>query len=276
LDSGPFLAADYVAGRVCRVTKEGAIDWEFPAPNSCDVWSLPNGNVLFSTRDGAKEVTSEKKIVWEYKTAKGNEVYTCQRLPNGDTLVGELGACRLIEVGADGAIHKAVPVPVKGRTHLQFRNARKLDNGHYLVACTAEHAVKELDADGNAVWQFAAPGDPFCAVRLASGNTLVACGDGHTLVEADAAGKIVWQIGENELPGITLRFVAGVQRLPSGNTVVCNWLGHGHIGDGVHLFEITPEKKVLWQFADHKSFKTISSVQMLGVSGDVTKNEIYK
>lgn len=272
----PFLASDYVANRVCMVSKNGAIEWEIPAANSCDVWALQNGNILFATRDGAKEVTRDKKVVWEYKTEKGNEVYACQRLPNGDTLVGELGACRLIEVGADGTIHKTVPVPAKGKVHLQFRNARKLDNGHYLVACNADHAVRELDSEGKVVWQFAAPGDPFCAVRLSNGNTLIGCGDGHTLVEVDAAGKIVWQIGENDLPGITLRFVAGVQRLPNGNTVVCNWLGHGHIGDGVHLFEITPEKKIVWQYADHKLFKTISSIQLLDVPGDVSKNEILK
>lgn len=277
-DARPFLCADYTGNRICIVSRDGALEWEFSAPNSTDVWLLPSGNVLFCQRDGVKEVTREKKVVWEYKTAQGNEVYACQRLPNGDTLVGELGPCRLIEVAQDGTIRKTIPVPKppKGGVHLQFRNARKLLSGNYLIACNADHAVKELDGDGKVVWQCATPGDPFCAVRLATGNTLIGCGDGHAIVEMDPAGKIVWQISEKELPDITLRFVAGVQRLPNGNTIVCNWLGHGHLGDGVHLFEVTHDKKVLWQNADHKMFKTISSVQLLDVPGDVTKGEIQR
>lgn len=277
-DAGPFLCADYTGNRICIISKEGVLEWEYPARSSTDVWMLPGGNILFCQRDTVKEVTREKTVVWQYKTDAGNEIYACQRLANGDTLVGELGPCRLIEVAQDGTIRKTIPVPkpAKGGVHLQFRNARKLPCGNYLVACNADHAVKELDGDGKVVWQYETPGDPFCAVRLTNGNTLIGCGDGHTLIEVNPAGKIAWQITEKELPDITLRFVAGVQRLSNGNTVVCNWLGHGYIGNGIHLFEVTPEKKVLWQNANHKMFKTISSVQMLDAPGDVTKGEILR
>jgi len=92
--------------------------------------------------------------------------------------------------------------------------------------------------------------------------------------EADAAGKTVWQIKDAELPGIQLYFMAGLQRLPNGNTVVSNWLGHGNFGKAPHLIEVTPDKKVVWTYANHDAFKTISSVQLLDVKGDATKNEI--
>ena len=273
----PFLAADYTGNKVCIISADGKLDWEFPTPNSTDVWMLPNGNILFSQRDGAREVTREKKVVWEYKTAKGNEVYACQRLPSGDTLIGELGPCRLIEVAPDGTIKKIIPIDtLKDKVHLQFRNARKLASGNYLVACNAEHVIKEFDGDGKIVWSVPVKGDPFCAIRLKNGNTLIGAGDGHRIVEVDAAGKTVWEVEENELPGIPLRFIAGLQRLENGNTIVCNWLGHGHIGKGLHAFEITRDKKVVWKYEDHALFKTISSLQLLDVKGDAVKGELER
>ena len=92
--------------------------------------------------------------------------------------------------------------------------------------------------------------------------------------EVDKSGKTVWQVTSNELPGISLKFMTGLQRLPNGNTVMTNWLGHGHFGKAPHVIEVTPDKKVVWTFADHKTMKTISSIQLLDVPGDVTKGEI--
>lgn len=262
-----MLLGDYTGGRVVILSASGKVEWETPAPGVTDVWMLPNGNVLHTHYGGVKELTRDKRVVWEYKTGDGDEVYTCQRLPNGDTLVGELKDCRLIEVRKDGTIRKIVKVPTTtADQHLRFRNARKLANGHYLVACTGENAFKELDGDGKVIRSVQTPGNAFGAVRLKNGNTLVSCGDGHRLVEMDRQGKVVWSIEENELPGIPLRFIAGVHRLPNGNTIVCNWLGHGYIGDGTHLFEVTRDKKVLWANADHATFKTISTVQALDVN----------
>ena len=64
--------------------------------------------------------------------------------------------------------------------------------------------------------------------------------------------------------------------LPNGNTIFCNYLGHGHIGEQPYFFEITRDKQVVWQFADHAHFKTINQIQLLAVPGDVTKGEILR
>ena len=65
------------------------------------------------------------------------------------------------------------------------------------------------------------------------------------MVEVDKADKTVWELSENDLAGNPLRLMAGCQRLPNGNTVFCNYLGHGHIGEQPMFFEITPEKKIV-------------------------------
>ena len=69
-------------------------------------------------------------------------------------------------------------------------------------------------------------------------------------------------------------FISGAERLPNGNTVMSNWVGHGQFGKAPHIIEVTREKKVVWTFADHQTMKTISSIQLLDVPGDVTQGEI--
>jgi hypothetical protein len=68
--------------------------------------------------------------------------------------------------------------------------------------------------------------------------------------------------------------MTGLQRLPNGNTVMTNWLGHNNYGKAPHIIEVTPDKKVVWTFSDHESMKTISSIQLMDIAGDVTKGQI--
>jgi hypothetical protein len=79
----------------------------------------------------------------------------------------------------------------------------------------------------------------------------------------DPAGKTVWEVKDDELPGVSLKFLAGFQRLPNGNTVLCNWLGHGQFGQAPHLVEVTPDKRVVWTFADHKTLRTASHIGVI-------------
>lgn len=275
-----YLISDHNGGKVLWVNTKGEVIWTYDkAPASCDCQALPNGNVLLAYRGGALELTKDKQVVWEWKAKPGEEVYTVQRLDNGDTMVGELGAIRLIEVAPDGkTIKKEVklPIPAKIGQHGRWRNARKLANGHYLFASLSEAIVKEIDDQGTVVWSVKCHGNPFCAVRLNNGNTLVGCGDGHRIQEFDKDGKLVWEVKDKEptftqADGTTvpvpLQFVAALERLPNGNTIVTNYLGHGSLGKGAHIFELTPDKKVLWQNDDHKQFKACAGCCVIGVDG---------
>ena len=159
-----------------------------------------------------------------------------------------------------------------------MRNARRLANGHYLVTHYGEQVVREYDAQGRTVLTIPAAGGPHSAARLPNGHTLISCGDGaggSRVFEVDQAGQTVWQVQGEGLPGISLKFMAGFQRLPNGNTVMANWLGHGQFGKAPHLIEVTPDKQVVWTFFDHKTMKTISSLQLLDLPGDVLQGEIW-
>jgi hypothetical protein len=109
-------------------------------------------------------------------------------------------------------------------------------------------------------------------VRLPDGNTLIASADRDgapaRVFEAAPDGRTVWEVRGEELPGISLKFMAGLERLPNGNTVMSNWLGHGQFGKAPHIIEVTRDKRVVWTFADHQTMKTISSVEILDAAGN--------
>jgi hypothetical protein len=103
---GPYacLIAEHAHNRVALLDAHGAVAWHYGVPHPQDVWMLPNGNILTTYYQGVREVTRNKKIVWEYKTKKPNEIPSCQPLPDGNVLIGIVGECRLIEVNRRGAI----------------------------------------------------------------------------------------------------------------------------------------------------------------------------
>ena len=268
--SHSFACTDYTQGKVFVISDKGKKLWEYDAPNCNDLWVLSNGNLLFNTGKGVKEVTRDKKIVFEYDSA--SEIYACQRLPNGNTFIGECNSGLLLEVAPDGRIVKKISLLPEGADggHSFMRNARKLANGNYLVAHYGLDKVCEYDSIGQKLHEIQVTGGPHSVIRLPGGNTLIACSDHNgepRVVEADQSGKIVWQLTRKELPGIELHFMTGMEVLPSGNLVLTNWLGHNHFGQSAHAFEITRDKKIVWKFEDHLLLKTMSSIQLLDLQG---------
>jgi lysophospholipase L1-like esterase len=264
-----YLCSDIGAERVFKVSAADEIVWEYPAKQCADAWLLPNGNVLMSFTDGAgdgkianrgaREVTPDKKVVWEYKTT--SEVWSCQRLADGNTLVAECTAKRLIEVDAAGAIVKTIPVKSVTNGHGVMRLARKLDNGHYLVGHLDDKAVREYDADGTVLREINVPDVAFSAVRLNNGNTLIGYRGG--VVEVNAQDKTVWHLTQQDLPDLKLYWICNLQRLSSGNTVVNNWFIHQRRTDSPAFFEVTPDKKVVWRAALDERMGDPTAIQIM-------------
>ena len=260
-----FAVGDYTSGKVCIVEADGTVSWEQKAPSCNDLWIQPGGSILFSTGHGAKEVAKDGTVKFEYKSAA--EIYAVQRLANGNTFVGECTTGRLLELAPNGSniVKEVALLPAdKPGGHAFIRNARVLKNGNYLVAHYGGRYVTEYAPDGTVAWTFKTPGGPHSVTRLANGNTLIACGDNGTpsLIEVTPEGKTAWEVSNKDLPDQPLKFLTGFQKLPNGNVLISNWLGHGKFGTAPHLLEITPAKKVVWTYADHKTFKTISTVQV--------------
>lgn len=280
----PFLVSDHSGGgpfgggsKLRIFSADGKLEWEYPCSSAVhETWVLPNGNILFVS-NGVREVTRDKRVVFEYKS----DLYitTCQRLPDGNTLIGENPLNRVIEVDPQGAVVKTVQFAGgcadKSRN---FRLVRKLGNGNYLVAHEGEGMVREYDGSGTLLKEFKTPGGPYAVVRLANGNTLVSCGAGKEVVELDAAGRTVWELKDGELPGIELHWMAGLQRLPNGNTVMTCWFPcTDYKGKSTpQILEVTPDKRVVWTFSAPDLVGMANNIQLLDVPGDVTKGEVLR
>src|SRR5262245_48990662 len=146
----PLLICDSNGNRVCALSADGSIVWEYPATHPQDCWRMPNGNYLFCYRDGAIEMSPTKQKIWEYNAPTNYEVHACQPLPNGRVMVVECGTSRIVEVDRAGRIAKEIKLKTLPniRVHDQFRGTRKTQEGNYFVCFKGEHKVVQLDNAG--------------------------------------------------------------------------------------------------------------------------------
>ena len=219
-----------------------------------DVHLLPNGNILFhDTWTTLKEITLGKKVVWTYDSAKQNgnvgkrvDVHAFARLKNGNTMIVESGVGRVIEVDKKGKLAHQFLLKKGGTQNTRW--ARHTPKGNLLVCSEQPGVVTEYNRTGEVVWDYLINTRVYGAIRLKNGNTLIASGGGKSVVEISPAKKVVWAIHE-KVPGtdIVLGWMTCLQELKNGNRII----GNCHAGEtNPQIFEITPGKKVVWQFAE--------------------------
>ena len=131
------------------------------------------------------------------------------------------------------------------------------------MSAKGDRAVLELSAEGQLLRSLAVPGDVHDVRELANGHWLVALGEGDGVAEIDQTGRTVWSIGRNEVTDNPLYLASSVERLANGNTIVMNWLGHGHLGATAQIFEVDARKQLVRQFTDHRRFTSINHIQVL-------------
>lgn len=261
------MAADSSKTRIALFAEDGSMEWERPIADLHDFTALENGNILLQSGwTRVVEITPKGDEVWSFDIAKMKEnadknvqVHAFQRLADGATMIAMTGPGRIIEVEKDGEVRSRIALKVENPDpHRDTRLARNLPNGHYLVCHEGDGVVREYDAAGAVVWDFAIPGDKgfshegtgtavFGAIRKPNGNTVIATGNGHSVVEVTPEKKIIWELTEKDMPGFHLAWVTTLELLPNGNLVV----GNCHAGPGVpQIIEVTPEKKLVWAFYD--------------------------
>lgn len=256
-----FFAADYDKHVMAIVGADGKVEWKRKMDGGChDAWVLADGKILW-TPSGDKIFEVDPKantetLIYDSHKQGGLEgdiqIHAFQPNKDGTITVFESGAKRVVEIDRSGKILKKVEFAfITGDPHHQTRNARKLDNGNYLMCLSADAKVVEADATGKIVWEVATGKECYSAVRLPNGNTLIGGGHNHKVFEVDKAGKEVWSIGETELPGIKFGYMAQVQRLKNGNTLIINCHADP---DNPQLIEVDPSKKVVWSYRDFETF----------------------
>ncbi|MEZ6122271.1 MAG: hypothetical protein R3C49_03720 [Planctomycetaceae bacterium] len=266
-----FIAGPTLTG---IIGEDGSEVWNAGRPAARDGFVLPNGNVLIAWADEVKELTRDGKVVFQYRrSAENREIGTVQRLESGNTLVTELGSQpRLLEITPDGQVAVNVPLqPDTDNAHMQTRMARRLPSGNYIVPHLLAFRVKEYTPQGEVVRSIAtdlpelggrqAENWPFTAIQLDGGQLLVNLTHGNKTVIFDAEGKVVWKISNDDFPGKPFDDACGGQRLPNGNTVICSY----HAKKGVRIFEVTPDKQIVWTYEGPHSAHEIQVLTTNGV-----------
>lgn len=263
-----LLFAEYGKGpnRLVELDRDGKVTWEHRFPSIAVIFQvLPDGHVLYAfggKPTGVREIDRNQKVCWEF-ISPCPQVLGCERLPNGNTLVAEQGPCRAVEVDPNGKVVRTTPLTTtEAGYHLQVRNIHKLPSGNILAAHEGEGAVREVDPAGKVVWEHTKVENTGEAIRLPSGNTLIACGTQKRVIEVTPKGEVVWEFGPRDAPELNLTWISSLQLLKNGNYVVGNFL-RGQEGKGVHAFEMTKDKKVVWTFADHKLAPSVTTVRVL-------------
>ncbi len=253
------------SGRLFLLNAKGEITWQRAAGLVHDTWMLPNGNILYADGKACTEVTQDQRVVFEYKTSLKDGPYACQRLPNGNTMVGDNASGKVLEVDAAGkVVFELQTSPMKPGAHHNMRMVRKLASGNYLVCHSSANRVKEYAPDGTVVWEVQTLNLAFAAVRTPAGTTLVSNLD--RILEYNKAGEVVWEFSVKDLPGVTVRNMTGMHLLGNGNLAIgCYSAYQGAEGTG--LLEITRDRKLVWRYAEPGADKSLMSIQRLDEKG---------
>jgi hypothetical protein len=265
IDAGPprhrLMVSEY-PGRIVEISIEGKVVWEHRTPTLTVMFDvLANGNVFYphgGPSTGAEEVDRSHAVVWSYKST-AQELLGGARLPNGNTLLGEGGPAVALELAPDKHVVRSIAVPTTFTTaHGQIRHIRRLDNGNVLAALEGEGAVREFNAAGATVWEYKGLQSVHDALRLPNGNTLIGGGQSKRVVEITPQGQIAWEFNAADGPDLGLAWICSVQPLKSGNLFVTNWVG-ANGGPGVHAFEVTRAKRVVYRFDNHVLVKSATT-----------------
>ncbi len=164
--------------------------------------------------------------------------------------------------------------------HGQFRNVRMTKAGTYLMAHLNMGKVIEYDKNWKVIWQVDAP-STWLAVRLKNGNTLISGNQHGYVREVNPEGEVVWEINKDDFPGFPLYTVQGLNRLANGNTVISNWGGSIRKEDWdkvVQVLEITPDKKLVWALHQWKDpdLGPSSNIQLLDEKGKEENGDLQR
>jgi acetyl esterase/lipase len=244
---GEIVAMEWPSGKVL---------WTKPNERGHDVQSLPNGHVLFTI--GAKktvvELDEKHEPVWTFSEGLEHPL-SAQRLPNGNTLIGDAKLGRVIEVAPDKRMVWKYESP--DIANMRMRNSNRTDAGTTLIAVEAVSKIIEVDSAGQIVWSWqAANGEnrrAYQARRLPNGNTMVSLSDPGEIVEVDRSGKIVRSIGGTKAD-VQFGWASGFRPLPEGGFLISDYTGR-------RIVEVDSSGKVINELRTGP--RTVASVDLL-------------
>lgn len=230
--------------------------------NECNgVAADRKGNILYSYKQGARLIDRSGKTIWDYPAAKPEEEVQFATVTDKGFVLAVCGnPSRIVELDRAGRVTKEIRFDTEiERPHSQFRQICPLGNGSYLVPLLSQSQVIIVNPQGEITDRIRVEGKPFSVKATTTGTYIVSGGDGHCITEVTPQGDVVRRIGQDDIPGISLGYVAQINPDEKGNWLICNWLGHGADPDQPHLIEIDPQNRVIWSFGDKERVGRVST-----------------
>ena len=120
------------------LVRDGKVVWTYSIPAREEFGyctRLSNGNIVFSRRLGASEITPDKKIVWNYEAPPGTEIHTTYPVGLDRVLIMQNGnpAKLMLIQKASGKVEKELVLQTRDATsvHGQFRHIRMTRAGTF-------------------------------------------------------------------------------------------------------------------------------------------------
>jgi hypothetical protein len=178
------------------------------------------------------------------------------RLPDGTTALANEN--QIIVVNSTGARVRNIPIPAGANLRAINRDPA---TGHYWFS--KDSLVYEVTDQGAQVWRanMGATAKGYAVWWRAGGGAYATTGDPSTVVEIDAAGSIIKTIGGKGATWPFLDFFSGFVRLPNGNFVVANWLGHiAPAADAPEVVEFNSNNQLVWRWGNQTLAAVITNV----------------
>lgn len=258
----PTLKLGGINGILLEMDWEGNVVWEYKdGYMHHDFWRLPNGNTMVlrfvpvpeemaakvkggipgTEKDGVmwtdsfREVNRDGEVVWEW--------FAYEHLDPENDFICPL--CARAEWTHSSSCHI-------------------LPDGNILTVFSKQNVIAIIDKTSGAVtwkWGFEQLGHPHDPQLLENGNIILFDNGSHRrsslleprfqdsfisfsrIVEVNPrTDEVVWEYVDESFMHFNAPFISGCQRLPNGNTLVCD-------GPTGRLFEITKEKEVVWEYS---------------------------
>lgn len=266
-----IITADLNRSLITKFNADGEAVWTYEKVKCIDVWALRDGNVLTSYlpskqtlgKGGVRLIGPDKETLFDYSEPE-EEFMGVQPLDNGNFLMAECHKGLVTEMNLKGERIRSFNVKTKPSGHKTMRRIRLTPRGTVVVNECYTHKLREYEMDGTLVSEVDLMLN--CGSQpQPNGNTLVSCWVPHKaqIVELDPAGNIVWQIKPAELPKemAVVNFSEAI-RLPNGNILTGASCKHSKAeGPRAMLFELTPDKKVVWQIRDVKGTSQVTTIK---------------
>jgi putative hemolysin len=213
--------------------------------------SLEKGFGEFDFKDGTSLV----------KVSNKSSISGACRLPDGTTALGNDNT--IIVVNSTGTEIRRFAIPAGDNLRAINRNPV---TGHYWFTKTT--VVYEVTDTGTVTWMadMGAGTKGYAVWWRDGGGAYATTGDPSTVVELGPDKQILNTVGGKAMfTSIGLDFFSGFVRLPSGDYVVANWLGHlsAPAAATPHLVQFTPQNKVVWQWGNQTLARQITNVYII-------------